>query len=530
MLTNPCLRILACGVLSIAAHAAENPVSLYKNLGSWGHPIATKNPEAQKYFDQGLTLAYGFNRYEALRSFRKAAELDPHAAMAYWGMALAQGPYINMDGDPSFNNKASCESVTSGLKIEDAPARERNYLQAAATWCPEYVPARYVASMRQLVAAYPDDPDALTLFADSQLIATRWHWYRADGTPAKGVTEAEHTLEQVLRRWPQHPGANHLYIHAVESSKEPERAIASAQRLMGVVPAAGHLVHMPGHIWIVLGDWETAATVNERAVALDEQYFAATNVEGGTYMPYYSHNIDFVRYARMMQGRQADALGAADKMSNVLAPMIQTMPDMADQYAGIPLLTYARFNQWDRILAIPEPPAPMKVNRAVRSYCRTLAFLGKGDRVSALKEQEAFNTTRAALAADAPWGQNKSRTVLEMASHILAARLACPTDDALNHWRAAVRLQDQFTYDEPPAWYYPVRESLGAALLKAGQAAEAENVFRDGVKQVPHNGRMLFGLIESLKAQNKTDEMGWVKKEFESAWVKADVAPNLNEF
>jgi hypothetical protein len=171
----------------------------------------------------------------------------------------------------------------------------------------------------------------------------------------------------------------------------------------------------------------------------------------------------------------------------------------------------------------------MKVNRAVRHYCRTLAFLGKGDRALALKEQEAFNADRAMLPADVPWGQNKARNVLEMASHILAARLAGPTDVALNHWRAAVKLQDRFTYDEPPAWYYPVRESLGAALLKAGHAAEAETVFRDGVKQVPHNGRMLFGLIESLKAQSKTDEVRWVQKEFNSAWAKADVTPSVNE-
>lgn len=231
----------------------EKPVTLYKGLGTWHHFISTKSPEAQEFFDQGLSLFYSFNRYEALRSFRKASELDPSAAMTFWGMAIAQGPYVNMDGDPSFDQKQACTAVEAGSKLRNAPENERAYLKAAASWCPEYRPDAYIDAARQLAKTYPDDLDAQTLYADSLMIRSRWHWYDANGTPAPGMNEAETVLQDVIRRWPQHPGANHLYIHAVESSPSPERAIASAQRLMGIVPWAGHMVHMPGHIWLVLG-------------------------------------------------------------------------------------------------------------------------------------------------------------------------------------------------------------------------------------------------------------------------------------
>ncbi len=291
----------------------ENPVALYKGLGIWHHPIHTSNPEAQKFFDQGLALAYGFNRYEALRSFRKASELDPQAAMPFWGIALAQGPYVNMDGDAEFNMKASCAAVESGLKPRRAHRTGRTApasLQAAApSAVHEYQPQPYIDAMRELAKRWPDDLDAQTFYAESLLIPTRWHWYTADGTAAPGVAEAEHTLEAVLRRWPDHPGANHLYIHAVESSGTPERAIASAQRLMGVMPWAGHMVHMPGHIWLVLGDYDMAVAVNERAVAVDREYLAQSKTSSG-YGMYYAHNLHFITYARWMQGRKADGFNA----------------------------------------------------------------------------------------------------------------------------------------------------------------------------------------------------------------------------
>jgi hypothetical protein len=332
-----------------------------------------------------------------------------------------------------------------------------------------------------------------------------------------------------MRRWPQHPGANHYYIHAVESSRTPERAIASAQRLMGVVPQAGHMVHMPAHIWLIFGDWETAATVNERAAAVDREYFAVTNALGGTYTPYYVHNLHFVVYARAMQGRRADALRAANALAAGIEPMAETMPAMADGFLAIPVLVYARFGEWNYILKLPEPKEAMPASRASWRYARTLALLAQEDRAGAERERKGFEELWQKISADAPWGQNKARDVLEMASAILSARLAATPDEAGRYWESAVGLQDRFVYDEPPAWYYPVRESQGASLLQAGKAAAAEMVFREGIRRSPRNGRMLFGLMESLKAQGKQQDAESVEREFNANWLKADIHLRLED-
>jgi tetratricopeptide (TPR) repeat protein len=520
-------------VAALAQHQmeapAEKPVALLAGLGAWRHPIATKDAEAQKYFDQGLALLYGFNRYESLRSFRKASELDPGAAMAFWGMAMAQGPYINMDGDPTFDQKASCAAVEAGLKLTGAPARERAYLEAAATRCPEERAQAYIDAMRALAARYPDDLDAATLYAESLMVPVRWHWYGADGTAAAGVAEAERALEGVLRRWPEHPGANHYYIHAVESSRTPERGIPSAQRLMGVVPEAGHLVHMPGHIWLAVGDYEMAASVNERAAEVDRQYFAATNVTAGSYGMYYAHNLHFIAYARWMQGRAVDGIRAADALTSVLVPMVQAMPEMVDSFLAIAIFGRVRFGDWLGILQIRPPSDRLPLTTATFRYARALALMGSKDRAGALREQSGFEAVRAKAPADAMWGNNKAAPVLALASEVLAARVAASVAEALPHWERAVALQDALVYDEPPAWYYPVRESWGAALLRAGKAAEAERVFREGLKRSPRNGRMLFGLMESLRGLGKTEASEWVRKEFEANWAKADVTLRIDE-
>lgn len=523
------LALWLCPLGLAFAQTAEKPVVLYKGLGTWGHPIATKSLDAQKFFDQGLALLYGFNRYESLRSFRKASELDPQSVMAYWGMAMAQGPYINMDGDPSFDLKGACAAIDSGMKLSQAPAREKAYLQAAASWCPEYRPEAYIAAMRDLASRYPDDLDALTIYAESLMIRVRWHWYAADGTPAEGVAEAERTLQEVLRRWPDHTGANHYYIHAVESSPTPERGIASSLKLMGEVPSMGHLVHMPGHIWLVLGDWATAVDVNERAVAADREYFASTNVTLGTYTPYYLHNLDFIRHAESMQGRKAEAFRAAEEISAGFAPMAQMMPEMGEAIYATELFTHMRFADWDYVLKQPKPDAQLKVSTTFWSFARSIAMAGRGDAAGAAREREAFEITKTTVPADAPWGQNKTGDILALAAETLAARTAASPAESVAHWRKAVAIQDGLVYDEPPGWYYPVRESLGAALLRAGQAGEAERVFREGVKRSPRNGRMLFGLMESLKAQAKIEDAEQVRREFEACWAKADLKLRLED-
>jgi tetratricopeptide (TPR) repeat protein len=299
---------------------------------------------------------------------------------------------------------------------------------------------------------------------------------------------------------------------------------------MGIMPAAGHIVHMPGHIWLLLGEWQTAVDVNERAVEVDREYFVRTNVTGGTYEPYYFHNLDFILYARSMQGRRVDALHAIDELDKAVAPMAASMPEMADMFSAIPMLSLARYHEWDRILKLPEPGATLKSSRLLRHYVRCLAFAARRDRRAAETELAAFEKSREEIAENASWGQNKARDVHACASEVLVARLASSSSEAVSHWQQAVELQDRLTYDEPPAWYYPVRESLGAALLRAGEAAKAEGVFREGVRRTPHDGWMLFGLLESLKAQNKQPDANWVKRELDAVWAKSDVVLRLEDF
>ena len=498
---------------------------LLSGTGLWKHSIHTSSPETQKFFDQGLNEMYGFNRYEALRSFKKAAELDPHAAMPWWGVAMATGPYINMDGEPTYQMKTSCAAVDQGRKLKPADPREAAYLEAAGARCPDFAhPEAYVAAARALAERWPDDLDAQTLYAEALMLPNRWHWYTHDGAPAAGQAEAERTLEAILRRWPEHPGANHLYIHAVESSPTPERAIPSSQRLMGITPSEGHMVHMPGHIWLVLGEWELAASVNERAAQVDREYFAATGVTEGSYPMYYWHNLDFIRYARSMQGRRADSLKAGGDLAAAMAPMAAAMPEMMDVFLPVSRFALARFGEWDALLQLPEPRPGQKLSNVFYRYFRAIAFHGKSDPAAAAREQAAFEEARKQVPADAAWGQNKAASVLELASEILAARIG---PDEIAHFRRAVEIQDALDYDEPPAWYYPVRESLGAALLRGGRAADAETVFREGVRRSPKNGRMLFGLMESLKAQGKTEQAAWVEREFQAAWAKADIKLTL---
>lgn len=530
-------RLLSLAFFCLAASAqrqqpeapSEKPVALLPGLGIWSHPIATASADAQKYFDQGLALLYGFNRYESLRSFRKAAEMDPHAALPLWGVAMALGPYINMDGDPSVQLKESCEAAEAGLRLAaDRPA-DRAWLEAVRTRCPDYAdPDRYIQAMRSLAAALPDDPDAQTLLAEALMVPRRWHWYDGEGRPAPGMPEAERVLEGVLRRFPDHPGANHYYIHAVESSPTPERAVPSAQRLMGIVPAAGHLVHMPGHIWLALGDYNNAVAVNERAAEVDRAYFAQTSVMG-TYYPYYLHNLDFIMYARSMQGRVGDTLKAEQQMAEAVQGMARMMPEMADMFQPVLRMALLRVGQWDQVLSEAAPPEDTGVSALFRHHARAIALAARGDGAAARHEQEQFEALRPKVDAAMPWGANKLGPVVELASAHLAARLEPSPARAVPLWKRAVELQDGLVYDEPPAWYYPLRESLGAVLLRAGDASAAESVFREGLRRSPNNGRMLFGLLESLRAQHKQEAARWVEREFQAAWRGAELRLRLED-
>jgi tetratricopeptide (TPR) repeat protein len=523
-------RLLAlatfAGVL-LAQHAhrasSEKPVTLLTGLGTYQHRISTANPEAQKFFNQGLILLYGFNRYEALRSFVRAAELDPEAPMPQVGIALAYGPHINMDMDGDTDTAKSCAAIAAAQKLRaNGSEREGAYIEALSSRCPEYKPDAYIAAVRELHRRYPDDHDAAALFAESVMVLHRWKWFQG-GVPAPGMQEAITTLEQTMRRNPDHPGANHFYIHAVEMSPEPERAIPSAQRLMGQVPAAGHLLHMPGHIWMVLGEYELVVSINERAAQVDRQYFEKTGVQQGAYGGYYAHNLHFITAAQMMRGRRADSLKAASDVFQATQPFMESMAAMLDPFVAMPLFVQMRFGMWDEILGLPAPDPRLISLTALWHWARASAYAAKGQRSEALAEKGLFEKATFKVPTDAQWIVNRSRQILSLASVILAARLAETPAASIPRWKQAVEIQDGLVYDEPPAWYYPVRESLGGALLRAGQPAEAEAVFREALRRTPKNGRVLFGLLESLKAQNKTDAAVLVQIEFDVAWRQSDI-------
>jgi tetratricopeptide (TPR) repeat protein len=512
-------------------------VLCYREWARITNPIATRNPQAQKFFDQGLVLAFGFNHDEAARSFRHAMELDPRAAMPCWGLAWALGPRyalsaltpgsdIFMDIDLE-REKAASEAVHQALRLSShAPQNEQHYIQALAQRYSadphadrRSLLAAYKEAMNRLTRQYPDDLDAAVLYAESLMELRPWPLWRADRTPEPGTLEAVSVLEGVLGQNPLHPGANHYYIHAVEGSPYPERALVSAARLMTLVPGAGHLLHMPAHIYFQTGDDESLAITNQRAADVGQEYIARTRATGVYPLMFYAHNLQFVAVARAAQGRYAEARAAADKLVTVVTPTVAQMP-MAEAWMAAPLFVQLRFHRWGEILAVPTLPSAFLTVTALWRVARSIAFVETGKPANAREEADLFEAARKQVPANALYvnGNNTVENVLKVAAGVVAARLAPDRQSAIALWKKAAEAQDALMYDEPAPWYYPIRESWGAALLQNGQSAEAESVFREDLTRNKRNGRSLFGLMESLKAQNATINAEWVKQEYETAW------------
>jgi len=507
-------------------------------IGRQHHSIETKNKAAQDYFDQGLTFVYGFNHDEAGRAFQQAAALDPASPMPLWGIALAVGPNYNMDVDAD-REKLAYATIQKAAKLgEHAPQVERDYVSALAARysgdaTPDYqkLAANYAAAMKALSEKYPDDLDAATFYAESLMDLNPWRLWTHDGQPGENTEEIVRVLESVLARDPNHAGANHFYIHAVEASPHPERALPSARRLETLVPQAGHLVHMPAHIYLRTGDYADAAKSNEEAVKVDRVYARKADQEGSMYdLMYHGHNEHFLAAAACMEGRYVEAKAAADGLATRLMPHMKTMP-MLDSFIMTPFWVDARFNKWDAILTAPEPVKELPATHVMWRYARTLAFAARGDKEKAAAERDKFTADAAAFPADANLGEfNTAKDVLALAAQVVDARVAMARgskDEAVAHWRKAVELQDALNYDEPPDWYYPVRESLGSALLAAGKATDAEQVFREDLRRNPRNPRSLFGLMQSLNAQQRDADAAWVERQFKAAWKNADTELRL---
>ena len=534
---------LLTGALAFAQHqhretAASKPAELLEGLGTHTHPIATQSDLAQKFFDQGLALIYGFNHDEAARLFARAAELDPKSPMPHWGIALALGPNYNMPPMPEREAKA-WEAIDKAVALaKSAPENERAYVEALvkryskdANEDRKKLAVIYKDAMKALSRRFPDDLDAATLYAESYMNLRPWSLWSADGTPAEGTLESLEVLEGVLRRNPNHPGANHYYIHAVEASKTPERALPSAMRLGALMPGAGHLVHMPSHIFIRTGDFETSAKVNETAAEVDRKYIERTGAKGVYPLMYYSHNLHFVSYVRAMQGRVEDSLDYSRRLRQNVAGAIDGMPMLAP-YGAFEWLMLTRFGKWNEMLAQPEPTDKAAVMQAFYRYARGAAHAGLGHTAEAQAERERMEAACMRIPETETMMINLSRSVMSIGLAELDARIARSKSDGaaeIAHLQKAVERQDALTYMEPPEWHYPVREALGGALLRQGKAAEAEAVFRADLAINPRNGRSLFGLLESLKAQGKNVGVDWVKREFADVWKYGGVTLTVGD-
>jgi tetratricopeptide (TPR) repeat protein len=519
----------------------SKPAVLMSGLGQHHHVISTKSSEAQRFFDQGLTLVFAFNHEEAARSFRQAAELDPQSPMPYWGLALALGPCINLDVDPA-HEKAAYEAVQKAMSLAQHGAQsERAYIQALArrySADPKVdlrkLDADYAEAMRELSKRYPDDLDAATLYAESLMDLRPWKLWSLDGHPAEDTDEIVAVLESVLRRDPNHIAANHYYIHAVEASTHPERALANARRLETLAPAAGHLVHMPAHTYFRVGDYQAAARSNAIAAKTDRVYLRDSGTMGSMYdMMYYAHNLQFLSAAHSMEGRFADAKQAADELVAHVGPMVHEMP-AAEAYLPTPIFVLLRFHRWDEVLKRTTPDPRLVMTTAFWHFARGCAAAATGQIAVAEVARRSLEATRENTPGNAEfsWFSNKARKFLDLAANILDARIAAGRGDperAIAHWKEAVRIEDGLNYGEPPEWFYPVRESLGGALLLNGQPGEAEAVFRGDLEQYPRNPRSLFGLFKSLEAQRKTSDAKRVRREFETAWKDADVTIEIGD-
>lgn len=538
---------LACllGVTALAAGRDKLPGPLFDDLGNLHHPVTTASSRAQRYFDQGLTLLYGFNHREAIRSFRSAATLDPKCAMAFWGVAYAFGPHVNkpMTEEDTAEAWAALQEAVA-LKGGVSP-REQAYITALERRYQSQHEAdrsaldrAFADAMREVAQRYPDDLDAQTLLAESLMNTMPWDYWAKDRSPKPETEEAFAALRRVIARQPDHPGANHFYIHAVEAGPNPELGLPAADRLRDAVPGAGHLVHMPSHIYIRVGQYQEAILANERAVKADRDYIRACRAQG--YYPgvYYPHNLHFLWWAQLFDGRSADALRTARRVAeyandNYCGP---SKAVEAPRLRHLPWLTLVRFGKWQEMLAVPVPAAndDFLVDRALWHFARGLALLAQGEASAASAELETLDRLAASEAArklDTP--AFPVSDTLAVAKHWLAGKVAGAQGDPqamVQHLEAAVAAEDALPYMEPTYWPLPVRPTLGAALLQSGDPARAEAVFRADLARTPRNAWGLLGLERSLRAQAKQESAELVRREFEAAWARADVSLDLAAF
>jgi tetratricopeptide (TPR) repeat protein len=520
--------------------ADARPV-LYDTLGRHSYRITTTVPAAQRWFDQGLRLVHAFNHHEAQKAFHEATRLDPRCAMCFWGLAMSEGSNYNDPTNAEREARALAAVRQAAALAAGTRPEERALIEAVARRhssdpkvTRQALDAAYADAMRQAARRFPDDLEIATFAADAMMLLRPWNLWMPDGAPHPGTEELVALLERVLARNPDHPGALHLYIHAVEASRQPGRAEAAADRLATLMPGAGHIVHMPSHIYWRVGRYGDAVSVNTAAVNADEAYFRTAQpspIYRGLYHP---HNIDFIWQSASMQGRSADTLRAAREFAaKAPAAMIAQMPDMETAPVA-PIVALVRFGRWDEVLAHPAPPRDWPYTRGVWHYARGVAFSAKGQAAEARRELGELEAIRQGVPAERTVAFFfRARNMLQLAANVLAGEIAARAGDvatAERLLRAAVAEQDTHWFTEPPPWYFPVRQALGAVLLQAGRAADAEQVYREDLGRNPGNGWSLFGLAQSLRAQGKAGEAAETDARFRRAWAQADVTLTASRF
>ncbi len=528
------LLLFPIGVFGQHSHAPAKeapPATLEMGLGDINHPVSTSNPEAQKFFNQGLAYVYAFNHEEAIRSFKQAAQLDPQLAMAYWGIALSMGSNYNVPADgpalvEAYNNLQKAIALAPKASEHDRAyinalsKRYSNDLQADR----RKLEVDYKNAMGELAKNYPDDLDAATLYAESMMNLRPWKLWSLDGKPAEDTLEIVATLEGVLRRNPNHSGANHYYIHAVEASNNPDRALPSADRLGKVAPKAGHLVHMPSHVYIRTGDYFQAAQSNVDAIAVDREYMTKSGNKGLYPNMYYNHNVHFLAAASAMNGRYADSMKSARELEANVKPVIKAMP-MLEMFMPYTLVTMTRFGKWDEILKEPKPDPSLKIVTAFWHFARGSAYAAAKDTTKAEAELAALRAVNKTMTEETRVFNNAAADVTKVGELELEGKIALARGDkqaGINLLNQAIVAEDATYYAEPADWDLPVREVLGGVLLANGDYAGAEKVFRAEILRRPRNGRALFGLAESLRKQGKEGAAKSVQGEYEKAWQHAD--------
>ena len=531
-------QIGVCSAVALAmcdVLAAKEP--LYEGLGSYSRKITTDSPEAQRYFDQGLAFLHGFNHRAAIRAFQQAAEIDPRCAMAHWGLALACGPHINLTVVPPPAAELAWKELNLARKNADyASPVERTLIDALGKRYANPQPAdrsgldrAYANAMRDVWRNFPNDPDVGALFAEAMMDLRPWDQWTAQGKPQPGTDEILATLDAVLKLNPNHPLANHLYIHAVEASPNPQRAIAAADRLRNLQPGLAHNVHMPSHIDIRTGQWLKAVDTNAKAVEADQRYRKIFGQPKGFLNVYIAHNRHMLAYGAMMTGQRDLAMKHIRAMvAEMPADFLKENVLQAEGNVAMPLEVMVRFGLWNDILTEPEKyTEKMWFTRAFHHAARAIASAAKSSTTNARNEQRIFLELTRLVPKETSLGNNSCEAILGVVTPMVEGEILVAegqVDRGIEELRAAIQQEDALKYDEPPGWLIPVRHSLGAVLMKQQRFAEAEQVYREDLARLPDNGWSLFGLAETLRRQSKNaDEASETQAKFEKVWAKADL-------